>query len=89
MQLGDLNPKNAARILSNLLAKNKTHMLHVWYIYLHLVDYEGNRLIHIPYMEHMGSNFKGQWGLNINQRENSEGHYYAIVSGKSASWLCV
>jgi hypothetical protein len=30
------------------------HMLHVWYIYLHLADFLGQMLVNIPYIEHMG-----------------------------------
>ena len=32
-----------------------THVLHVWYIYGHLEDFEGNMVETIPYMEHLGS----------------------------------
>ena len=31
-----------------------THRIHVWYIYLHLVDFYGKMLANIPYMDPMG-----------------------------------
>ena len=36
--------------------KNQTHRIHVWYIYLHLLDFYGKcRCIYIPYMDPLGN----------------------------------